>query len=309
MEDAPLTSNVLEYSKASQNKKYITYTIVFFVLFFLFYYLFLSAPKNFPSGASVTIEHGMSLRSVSLKLKDQHVIRSRIAFEAFVIIFDKEKGIISTYYYFENKLPVYKIAERMVRGRHGMAPISVTIPEGFDVSQIANAFAEKLINFNKSEFLFLAEDLEGYLFPDTYFFLSTEGEKEVVASMSKNFEKKIAPLLPEIAISGKSEKNIVVMASIIEREAKGDTDRDIISGILWKRISIGMPLQVDAAPDTYKTKGLPDDPIGNPGFLSIKAAINPKNSPYLYYLHDKEGNIHYAKTFSEHVKNKLKYLK
>ena len=66
--------------------------------------------------------------------------------------------------------------------------------------------------------------------------------------------------------------------------------------------------KVDAAPDTYKTRGLPESPIGNPGLLAIKASIHPQSSPYLYYLHDKEGNIHYAKNFAEHVKNKLKYL-
>ena len=99
------------------------------------------------------------------------------------------------------------------------------------------------------------------------------------------------------------------MASIIERESKGDVDRRVISGILWKRIKIGMPLQVDAAPDTYKTKGLPKSPIGNPGILAIQAAIHPTRSPYLYYLHDKNGNIYYAKTFLEHKQNIARYLK
>lgn len=126
--------------------------------------------------------------------------------------------------------------------------------------------------------------------------------------MNNNFEKKITPLLGEIASSGRNEKDIIVMASIIERESKGDIDRGVISGILWKRISINMPLQVDSAMETYKVKGLPKSPIGNPGLEAIKATIHPQSSPYLYYLHDKNGNIHYAKTFTEHIKNKLKYL-
>ena len=99
------------------------------------------------------------------------------------------------------------------------------------------------------------------------------------------------------------------MASIIERESKGDVDRGYISGILWRRISLGMPLQVDSDLDTYKNKGLPDAPICSPGLKSIEAAIHPKESSYLYYLHDKEGNIHYARTFEEHKLNKIKYLK
>ena len=70
-----------------------------------------------------------------------------------------------------------------------------------------------------------------------------------------------------------------------------------------------MPLQTDAAPETYKVKGLPKNPISNPGLEAINSAINPQNSSYLYYLHDKDGNIHYAKNFEEHKANKLKYLK
>ena len=98
------------------------------------------------------------------------------------------------------------------------------------------------------------------------------------------------------------------MASVIEREAKGDIDRELISGILWKRIAMNMPLQVDASPETYKTKGLPRSPISNPGLAAIKAAVYPKNSSYLYYLHDKSGIIHYAENLSEHNKNARKYL-
>lgn len=293
----------------NSNKKNIAYILGFLVLFSLFYFLFLSAPLNFPVGTVVRIEPGMSLRSVSLKLKNENIIRSRVAFEIFVIIFDKEKHIISADYRFENKLPVFEVARKISRGEHDMAPVSVTIPEGFDVAQIADVFSKKLTNFNKNNFLLKTKNLEGYLFPDTYYFLTTNNEDDVIRSMSKNFEKKVAPLLPEIAKSGKTEKQIITMASIIEREAKGDADREIISGILWKRISIGMPLQVDAAPETYKAKGLPENPISNPGLLSIKAAIYPKSSPYLYYLHDKNGNIHYARNFTEHTENKLKYLK
>ncbi len=264
---------------------------------------------DFPVKSVLEIEPGMSLRSVSLKLKNENYIRSRLALEAFVIIFDKEKRVISTNYYFEGKLSVYEIARRITKGEHEMAPISVTIPEGFNVNQIGDIFAEKLINFDKTKFLLTTENLEGYLFPDTYFFLVNDNEESVVKSMSKNFEKKIDPLLLEITASGKTIEDIIIMASIIEGEAKGDADRDIISGILWKRISINMPLQVDVAMETYKTKGLPDRPIGNPGLLAIKAAIYPKSSSYLYYLHDKDGNIHYSRTYSEHLKNISKYLK
>lgn len=290
-----------------QNKNifYVFYVIIFLVFF---YFLFLKAPMDFPVGAIVNITDGANLRSVSLKLQNEHIIKSRTAFEAFVIIYGGEKHIIPADYLFEDREPVWEVARRISRGERHLAPIKVTIPEGFNVFDIANIFVLKLANFNKEKFLLLAKAKEGYLFPDTYFFFTTDTEVEVLHSMSENFEKKITPLIPEIIFSEKNEKDIIVMASIIEREAKGDADRGIIAGILWKRISVGMPLQVDSAPETYNVKGLPKSPIGNPGLLAIESAISPQSSPYLYYLHDQSGIIHYAKTFAEHKANIKKYL-
>ena len=120
------------------------------------------------------------------------------------------------------------------------------------------------------------------------------------------------------------------MASIIEKEAHTSDDRRVISGILWERLKIGMPLQVDAtflyingkntydlsvddlaidSPyNTYKYAGLPIGPIGNPGLDSLEAALAPMTSPYLYYLSDKSGKTYYARTFNEHKRNREKYM-
>ena len=266
-----------------------------------------SAPRNFPVGSIVNIKEGASLRSISRILKTNDVIRSRVVFETLVIFSGGEKYVVSGDYLFERKISVFEAVRRILRGERNLAPVKVTIPEGFNVSDISKAFALRLSNFNEGKFL--AEAAEGYLFPDTYFFLTTDSEKDVLRSMSENFEKKISPLRAEISSFGRTEKEIIIMASLIEKEAKGDADRKYISGILWKRLTKGMPLQVDADMSTYKTKGLPASPIANPGLEAIKAAIFPQSSPYLYYLHDKDGNIHYAKTFAEHVLNKQKYLK
>lgn len=275
-------------------------------------FFFLNAPTDFPVGSIVKIEPGKSLRAVSLQLNQEHIIRSRFLFEAFMILFNREKRVISTDYYFDSSLPVYEIARRIAHGENHIAPLVVTIPEGFTNTQIAETVSVKLPNFNKANFLTTALDKEGYLFPDTYYFLIDDTESEVINVMSQNYEKKINPIRPKITASGKTENQIITMASIIEKEAKGNvggqTDREVIAGILWKRISLGMPLQVDAAPETYKTKGLPKTPISNPGMAAILAALNPTASPYLYYLHDKGGVIHYAKTFAEHEANIKKYL-
>ncbi len=307
-----LENDRLGFSEANPEHKKTPLRGVVFILIgflFIFYFLFLSAPFGFPAGAIFKINEGSTLRSVSLKLKNENIIRSRLAFEAFVIITSGEKRVIKADYYFENKLPVYEIARRISKGEHHIEPISVTIPEGFDTTQIADTFASKFINFDRNKFLSKAAELEGYLFPDTYFFFITANEQDVLESMGKNFNKKIAVIRPEIISSGKTEKEIIKMASLLERESKGDLDVKLISGILWKRIKIGMPLQADAAPETYLATGLPKNPISNPGLRAIRAAIYPQSSPYLYYLHDKNGVVHYARTFAEHRQNIVKYLK
>jgi UPF0755 protein len=201
-----------------------------------------------------------------------------------------------------------RIERRIERQKLRAPEVKVTIPEGFNVSNIGNILALKLSNFKKDKFLLEAEKKEGYLFPDTYNFFTVANEEDVIKTMGDNFEKKIILLQPEIISSGKTEKEIITMASILEREAKGNIDRSVISGILWNRISKGMMLQIDAASETYKQKGLPDSPICNPGIEAIKAAIHPESSSYLFYLHDKSGMIHYAVTFAEHEKNIVKYL-
>lgn len=290
-------------------KKYFFYALGAVLLLIAFYYFSVSAPRGFPVGTTIEIEKGMSLGSVSRVLKENNLIRSRAAFEFFIILLGAERHIKPAFYNFPDKLPAYSVAWRMGGGRFYMAPTVVTIPEGYTRTEIAESFSEKLPNFNQEQFLVLSKDKEGSLFPDTYFFLNTDGEQEALKALTENFEKKVGPLREEIVQSGKSETAIITMASIIEAEASGEKDRAVISGILWKRIKLGMPLQADAAPVTYKEKGLPREPIGNPGLKAILAALRPETTPYLYYIHDKDGNTYYAKNFSEHRANIQKYLK
>ena len=295
--------------KYSFNKRIYFFIASFILFLILIGYLFFSAPLNFPTGKIYNLEQGNSLRILSKNLKEKKIIRSRFLFETFVIIYGGEKHINPGDYLFENKLSVFEIARRVSKGEYHLAPIKITIPEGFDIEQIAEVASLKLVNFNKNNFLVNAKNLEGYLFPDTYFFFSTANDEDVLKYLNDNFKKKIFSIQFEFNKNVRTEKEIIIMASIIEREAKGDADRAIISGILWNRISKNMPLQVDVASETYKIKGLPEAPICNPGLEAIRAALDPVKSSYLYYLHDKDGLIHYARTFEEHKINKSKYLK
>jgi len=297
-----------------ETKKLVTYrwvyVFIFVILGFLGVYFFMILPpRDFKVGEIFSVEEGDSLRKLSFRLKDDGFIRSRVAFETLVIFYGGEKHLVVGDYIFPNRISVTSLAKKMATGDRQMGLVKITIPEGFDNHEIAEVCDLKLKNFNKERFLSLASGEQGYLFPDTYFFSTTDDESSVMQLMSKNFKNKTKEVFDAVRASGRDTREIVIMASILEEEASGEADREIISGILWQRIKIGMPLQVDAVPTTYKEKGLPDAPASNPGLDTIKAAFYPKSSKYLYYIHDKEGNTYYAKTFSEHRQNINKYLK
>ncbi len=284
----------------------ITFLII---VIFSAYFFLVRAPNNFPMNQIFSVESGDGLRKISLKLKNAGYIQSRVALETVVIFYAGDRHIMVGDYIFPEKINVIKLAKKIAGGDRELSTVKITIPEGFSNEEIAELCDSRLRNFNKDRFLAAASNKHGTLFPDTYFFSTTDDEDIVLSILTKNFDKKTEKIWQDIKNSGKDINEILIMASVLEKEASGDSDRAIISGILWKRISIGMPLQVDAAPVTYEQRGLPKEPISNPGIAAILAAINPEESKYLYYIHDKEGNTHYAKNFDEHRQNIKKYLK
>jgi UPF0755 protein len=301
-------------------------------LSFLFVVLFMvaSAPRSFPTGIIVTIPEGASVAEIARLFKEKSIISSSLMFEATVRAFSNEKGMLAGDYYFEKPISVIDITKKLQTGDYGLRMLKITIYEGSTIEDMADVFANQLPEFNKEHFLELTKGKEGYLFPDTYYLLQNAKEEKVVDLLSKTFDTQIATLQNDIERSGHTLPEIVTMASIIEKEASREKDRSLISGVLWKRIDIGMPLQVDAAflyingkstydltmedlgfdspYNTYKFKGLPPGPICNPGLSSLKAALAPKTSKYLYYLADRRGNTYYGKTFEEHKRNKRLYL-
>ena len=302
------------------------------VVFFVFFYLFLfRAPGDFPAGRMVEIEEGMSLSEISKHLKDSSVIRSELLFESFVTVLAGDTGVLHGEYFFGKHPSAFSIAKKVTKGEYGLDPVRITIAEGSTIYDIARRFREKFPKFDSVAFLKDARSMEGYLFPDTYLFLPNVKEDQVIREMRAVFDSKVSELEEDISVFGKPAEDIIIMASILEKEARATESRRIIAGILWKRIEIGMPLQVDAvfpyingkntytltledlkvdSPyNTYKYKGLPVGPIASPGFDSIKAAVTPIPSSYLFYLSDSSGKMHYAEDFEEHKKNKRLYLK
>lgn len=187
-----------------------------------------------------------------------------------------------------------------------------------------------------SEFSFLASapkniSLEGYLFPDTYEFFSGVRTEDVIRAMLKNFDRRVTVEMRDRAVKqGRTLHDVVTMASILDLEVRSEDDQRIVADILWRRISRGMGLQVDSSVkyitksagvfttkqeratvslwNTYKFKGLPLGPIGNPGMIALEAALNPLPNNYWFYLTSPDGSVHYARTLEEHVSNK-RFLK
>jgi UPF0755 protein len=288
--------------------KYLSFFVSIAAFFILSYHFLISPPKNFPINSTVPIEGGSFLSNISKNLKDDGIIRSELALQFFAVLFGGDRHIVAGDYFFDSPISVWNVAYRIALGRHHRQALKVTIPEGTGVKRMADLLSETLINFDQDDFILKAKPQEGYLFPDTYFFYTTTTSDEVLKVLRDNFDAQIKTLKPDIEKSGHTLNEIIIMASLIEEESGGPDDKSQISGILWKRIEKGIRLQVDAWPETYDKAGLPEAPISNPGLEAIKASIHPVETAYLFYLHDKDGKIHYAKTFEEHKLNILKYL-
>lgn len=315
---------------------------------------------NFNSLKSVEI--GPKLggpRKIAEILKQEGIILPKWTFLTYIIKNYASRLKAGDYIWSKNA-NIPKISRDLIQG--GTTEKIITIPEGWSSKDIA-IYLEKNNLVDSREFLALVNrdykskaslvsrfdflkdkpidaGLEGYLFPDTYRIFKNSKPESIIIKMLQNFDKKLTPdLRKEIARQNKTIFDIVTMASLLEKEVPNYEDRAIVSGILWKRLKIGMPLQVDATivylkklqnPDfkipnngrisiedtnidfpynTYKYLGLPPGPIANPSLSAIKAAIYPKTSPYLYYLSAPDGRTIFSKTLEEHNAAKARYLK
>ncbi len=287
-------------------------------------------PDAFPAGNLVTVASGESLTTIGNDLASQGVIRAPFAFRVLVTLFAGSRGARAGDYLFKEPESIWSIARAISIGAYGLEPLRIRIPEGATVRDMAAIYAPPLQRFDAKAFTAQATPDEGYLFPDTYYFLPNATAAIVYRTMRENFDAHLDAASTTIAASSHSLQDIVIMASILEREARNTQDRRMIAGVLWNRIAKGMPLQVDAAflytlgkgtfqlttkdlitdnpYNTYTRKGLPPTPIGSPSLDSILAAANPIPNDYLFYLADNTGVTHYSKTYSEHLKLKKQYL-
>lgn len=287
-------------------------------------------PDNFPSGKVIIIAKDQTLNQTADQLQYYGFIRSALLYKGFVILSGGYRSVKAGGYRFTKPQSVISIAYKTVKGIHDLPKIKVTIPEGVTVMQMAKILSQSISGFDAVSFIAKAKPLEGYLFPDTYFFQVDNTVEDIIRVMEDNFELNTRSVEIQTGILTHSFEDVIKMASIVEKEATSTEDRKIIAGILWKRIKIGMALQVDppfyyflnkssaltlddlkvkSPYNTYLNRGLPPTPIGNPGLDAISATINPVETKYFFYLSGNDGKMHYAVTHEGHVANKFKYLK
>lgn len=294
-------------------------------------YFGLYQPSDFfPVRTVITIPEGSTLQGIAATLEAAQVIRSDLAFITYVMVEGGANRLQAGDYYFDHKLSLGEVADRLITGQYGLTPLTITIPEGATTYQMADIFAKKLDRFDPVTFLTLAQEKEGYLFPDTYQFLPNADASTVLDLMERTFYSHLTDLEPDIAKFGHPVHEVVTMASLLEKEATDFEQKRTIAGVLWHRLEIGMPLQVDAvfgfikrsdtfsprysdlkveSPyNTYQNGGLPPGPIGNPGLDSIRAAVTPVETDALFYLHGRDGTLHASRTYKEHLANKRSFL-
>ncbi len=291
------------------------------------------------SRVSITIPSGSSLSDISALLEDHELVRDGWSFQWFV----RWKKLVSSLqageYVIPRNLTFSEITEVLKHGKS--AEVRITIPEGSTIAQIDAILAKKsfiepgdfIACTNFCDLGFRVSSLEGYMFPSTYFENpKTFTSKKFVQRLYNTFQQQTSDLMKKVQESGHTLNEVVIVASMIEREAFGDNleEKREISDVIWKRLDERIHLGIDATTryelnewkrplytedfdsdspyNTRRTLGLPPTAISNPGLDSFRAAVDPLATEFYYYLHDINGQVHFGRTLEEHNANKREYL-
>jgi UPF0755 protein len=312
------------------NRRTAAVGVVVVILGVLVYVFMLRPPTDFPTNVLVTVEEGATLQDISTKLQGQHVVRSASAMRMATKIYGVDRTLHSGDYLFKAPVNMLEVVKRIGSGAFGLEPVKVRVREGATVAKIAEMLDKEMLKFDKDKFLTVAGKHEGYLFPDTYYFLPNAPVEQVVGAMTDNFYKHYAEVEEQAKKTGYTMHQVVTLASILELEASKYTDRRKIAGVMYNRLEAGMALQVDVSfvyimnkgtfditredlkhdspYNTYVHKGLPPGPIGSPSMESLRAAVDPVDSNWIFYLADRRGVTHYSKTYKEHLRKKRWYI-
>lgn len=274
------------------------------------------------------VPKGAAVRAIANDLKQQDLIRDPVIFFLYVKKNNLETKIQAGSHKLSPSMSLKQVIDSM---QSGSVDVWVTIPEGYRSEEIAETLAQTLDTYDESWISALKSE-EGFLFPDTYLVPRDAEVQTIINIMKNNFSAKVteAGIDPEAG----NIVEIVTIASLIEREAITDDEKPMISSVINNRLNEDMGLDIDAtlqyitgtsgswwevptgeertidSPyNTYRYAGLPPGPIANPGIEAIKAAVNPAQSSYFYYIHDTTGKSHFAQTLDQHNDNVNTYLR
>ena len=314
-------------------KKFGVIILVAFILIggFLLWWKNGTEPVNtFDKGEHLfVVANGEGLRAIAYNLKLQKLIKDPVVFFLLVKQLGLDTKIQAGDFRLSSAMNTSQIAHTLTKGS---LDIWVTIPEGKRADEIADILKEKIPSYSDDWRKRLSQN-EGYLFPDTYLVPKDATIDFILTLLTKTFNQKYALVANP---KQQSKEKIVTIASLIEREARHQVDRPLVSSVISNRLSIGMKLDLDATVqyalgyqplqkswwkqnltasdlavgspyNTYKNAGLPPTPIANPGAKSLEAAANPADTSYFYYITDNLGVNHYARTIEEQNANIKKY--
>lgn len=312
---------------------HIVILVLITIALLLLYEVYLLPPKTYSEGELIIIRKKLTTSQIAHLLKDKGIIQHPKRFVLLAQILGFEKKLKNGRYLFKKDIDELEVLKRIKEGPS--YPIFVTIPEGMNLREIASLLEREAI-ISEREFLSTVSDpsllksfriqgisCEGYLFPDTYDFPLESEPKEVINKMLENFFR----VYREIGGNPDSSlKEIVILASLIEKETGVDSERPIIASVFLNRLKKNLPLECDPTiqyilkkhkeritykdlkiPSPYNTylhPGLPPGPICNPGKKSLKAALFPERTDYLYFVAKGDGSHHFSLTLSEHIRFK-----
>ncbi len=310
------------------------FIVIFLGLFSLAWWKQANVPvnKNDKSTEIFVIKRGEDVRTIAKRLQNEGLIRDPIAFFLLIRFGGLQEKIQSGDFKLSPSMDMETVANNLT---HGTLDVWITTLEGWRNEEIATTLSQSL-GIPEVEFLKVAEI--GYMFPDTYLLPKDASAGAAVKIFRDNFQAKVTPTIIEKAKQkGLTPYELVIIASLVEREARHTDDRPIVASVILNRLKAGMKLDIDATVqyalgyqtnernwwkkdltlddikiespyNTYTKNGLPPTPISNPGLASIVAVTDAPETDYLYYVSDKGGRIHPAKTVEEHNRNVAKYI-